>query len=84
MPVHTELLFTSVKNNYHICITVVLDDNFSLKTASVAENALTDMKCGMLVFFFNPYVMERDLLECDVSAMIWKTSYPIKQCKLLP
>ena len=51
MPVRTELLFTSVKNNDHICITVVLDDNFSLKTASVAENALTDMKCAMLEFF---------------------------------
>lgn len=51
MSVHTQLLFASVKNNYSICITVGLDDNFSLKTASVAEKALTDMKYGMLLFF---------------------------------
>lgn len=51
MSVHTELLFTSVKNNYRICITVGLDDNFSLKTASVAEKVLTDMKCVMSLFF---------------------------------
>lgn len=51
MSVHTELLFTSVKNNYRICITVGLDDNFSLKTASVAEKVLTDIKCVMSLLF---------------------------------
>lgn len=51
MSLHTELLFTTVKSNYHICINVGLEDNFSLKTASVAEKALTDMQCGMSLFF---------------------------------
>lgn len=62
MSVHTEPLFTSVKNNYHICITVGLDHNFSLKTASVAESFDRDEVWHVLIFF-NPYEMERDPLN---------------------
>ena len=68
----TELLFTRVRNNYRICITVGLDDNFSLKTASATEKALTGRKCGTSLLFFNPYKVERDLLERGVWALIWK------------
>lgn len=50
MSVHTELLFTSVKNNYRICITVGLDDNFSLKTASVAESFDRYEVCHVVIF----------------------------------
>lgn len=76
----TELLFTSVKNNYLIYIPVGLDDSFSLKLLlQQKKETLAHMKGGMSLFFLKSCKMKWGLLEWGVWVEFWRREILRKQ-----